>query len=120
MSTKLSMTKDINGYNAFGIIPSSDIYAGSLMANTAQSFVVPSNQQYWLAIFTYTPGANIWVDFSGAATVPTSTVGKFTSALNPAGRQVNAGSTISFITADTNTPWICVELQAINNYASLT
>ncbi len=120
MSTKLSMTRDINSYNAFGIFPTYDIYAGSLAAGVAQSIVVPSNEQYWLAIFTFTPGASIWVDFASAATTPTTTVGAFTSVLNPAGRQVKAGSTISFITADTNTPWICIELQWVNNYASLT
>jgi hypothetical protein len=119
MSTKLSMTKDINGYNAFGIIPTYDIYAGSLAANTAQSIVVPSNNQYWLAIFSYTPGANIWVDFTVAATVPTTTVGSVSVVLNPSGRQVKGGSTISFITSDTTLPWICIELQAINNYAGI-
>lgn len=119
MSTKLSMTRDINGFNAFGVIPTYDIFAGSLVANAAQSIVVPSNFQYWLAIFTFSPGANIWVDFSGTATVPTSTVGSFTAVLNPAGRQVFEGTTISFITADSTTPYICIELQAINNYAGL-
>ena len=113
------MTRDVNGFNGFGIFPTYDIFAGSLAANVAQSIVVPSNQQYWLAIFTFTPGANIWVDFAGAATVPTNTVGAFTSVLNPAGREVKAGSTISFITADTTTPWICIELQWVNNYASI-
>jgi hypothetical protein len=119
MSTKLSLTRDINGYNAFGVFPTYDIFAGSLAANTAQSITVPSNFQWWLAIFTFTPGANIWVDFSGSATVPTSTLGAFTAVLNPAGRQVYQGSTISFITADTTTPWVCIELQSINNYAGL-
>jgi len=56
MSTKLSMTRDINSYNAFGVFPTYDIFAGSLAANSAQSIDVPSNQQYWLAIFTFSPG----------------------------------------------------------------
>lgn len=120
MSTKLSLTRDINGYNAFGIMPTYDVYAGSLAANAAQSVVVPSNFEYWLAVFTYSPGANIWVDFITTATVPTTTVGSVSTVLNPAGRQVKAGSTISFITSDTTTPFICIELQVINNYASLT
>ena len=119
MSTKLSLTRDINSYNAFGIFPTYDIFAGSLAANTAQSIVVPSNQQYWLAIFTFSPGDNVWVDFSGAAAVPTGTVGAVTSVLNPAGRQVLAGSTISFITADSTNPWVCIELQWVNNYSSI-
>jgi hypothetical protein len=120
MSTKLSLTRDINGYNAFGVFPTYDIFAGSLAANAAQTITVPSNFQWWLAIFTFTPGSNVWVDFSGTATVPTTTIGAFTAVLNPAGRQVLQGSTISFITSDSTTPWVCVELQAVNNYSSLT
>lgn len=120
MSTKLSMTRDINGYNAFGLIPTTDIFAGSLAANVAQTITVPANFQYWLAVFTYSPGSNVWVRFNGTATVATGTVGALTSVLNPAGRQVKAGDTISFITADATSPFVCVELQIINNYASLT
>ena len=120
MSTKLCMTRDFNGYNAFGVIPTYDIWAGALTASTEQHFVVPSNFEYWLAIFTFSPGANVWVDFVATATVPSSTIGKVSTVLNPAGRQVKAGSTISLITSDATTPWFCVELQVLNNYASLT
>ena len=121
MSTKLSLTKDINGYNAFGVIPTYDIWAGSLATSTEQHFTVPSNNEYWLAIFTFSPGANIWVEFDGGtATVPSSTVSSVNVVLNPAGRQVKAGSKISLITADSTSPYVCVELQSINNYASIT
>lgn len=120
MSTKLCMTRDINGYNAFGVIPTYDVYAGGLAANTEQHFTVPSNNDYWLAIFTFSPGFNVWVDFSGTATVPSTTVGRVNTVLNPAGRQVKGGSVISLITADAGVPWFCIELQVINNYASLT
>ncbi len=120
MSTKLSLTKDINGYNAFGIMPTYDIFGCSLTANAAQSFVVPSNNEYWLAVFTFTPGANIWVSFTTTATVATGTMSSLTSVLNPSGRQIKAGTTISIITGDTTSPFVCCELQSINNYASLT
>lgn len=119
MSTKLSLTRDINGYNAFGIFPTYDIYSGSLAANVAQSITVPSNNQYWLAIFTFSPGANIWVSFTTTATVPGGTVGTGTSVLNPAGRQVMQGTTISFITSDATSPFVCLELQAVNNYSGI-
>lgn len=120
MSTKLSLTKDINGYNAFGLIPTYDIYDGALAANTEQHFTVPGNFQYWLAIFTFSPGSNVWVNFSTTATVPSTTVGRSSNVLNPAGRQVKAGSVISLITADSTNPWFCVELQGINNYAGIS
>lgn len=120
MSTKLCMTRDINGYNAFGVIPSLDAARGSLSANTEQHFTVPNNNEYWLAICTYAPGANIWVDFYNTATVPGSSVSFGTTVINPAGRQVKGGSTISLITADATSPWFCIEFQVLNNYASLT
>ena len=120
MSTKLSMTRDINGYNAFGLLPTQDVYACGLAVSTEQHFVVPSNNEYWLAVFSYTPGANVWVDFTATATVPSTTLAAVSTVLNPAGRQVKAGSTISMITGDSTTPWVCVELQVLNNYASLT
>lgn len=120
MSTKLSLTKDINGYNAFGISPTYDVYACSLTANAEQHFVVPGTFQYWLAIFTYSPGINVWVDFATTSTVPGGTIGLVSAVLNPSGRQVKAGSTISFITSDATSPFICVELQGINNYSSIT
>lgn len=119
MSTKLCMTRDINGYNAFGLSPTYDIYAASLTAAAEQHFVVPGIFQYWLAIFTYSPGANVWVNFSGTAVVPGGTIGLVASVLNPSGRQVKAGSTISFITSDATSPFICIELQGINNYSSI-
>jgi hypothetical protein len=119
MSTKLSLTRDINGYNAFGLIPTYDIYGCSLTANAAQSILVPDNFQYWLAVFTYTPGANIWVSFTTTAAVPNGTMGAITSVLNPAGRQVLRGSTISVITADSTSPFVCVEFQVINNYMGI-
>lgn len=120
MSTKLSLTKDINGYNAFGLLPTYDIQNGGLAANTEQHVTVPNNNQYWLAVFTFSPGANIWVDFTGTATVPSTTAASTSTVLNPAGRQVKGGSTISLITGDATVPWFCIEYQVINNYASFT
>lgn len=119
MSTKLSMTRDINSYNAFGILPTYDIQRTSLTANVAQSITVPSNYANWIAIFTYTPGSNIWVDFSGAtATVAGSSFASGTAVLNPSARQVKAGGTISVITADGTSPFVCIELQVIQPYSN--
>lgn len=109
MSTKLNMTKDIAGYNGFGLIPCDDDFAGQLAANTAQTITVPQQYEYYLAIFSFSPGSNIWVDFSGAtATVPSATMGTVTVELNPAGRLVKSGTSVSFITSDTTTPWVNV------------
>ena len=69
-----------------------------------------------MLILSYSPGSNIWVSFTTTAAVPTGVMASLTSVLNPAGRRVKAGQTISFITADTTAPWICAELQIINPY----
>lgn len=116
MSTKFSIVKDINGYNGFGILPTYDVYGSSLAAGVAQSVTVPSNYPEWIAIFTYTPGSNIFVNFTGIAAAATGTMGALTSVLNPTARQVSAGDTISFITPNSTTPYVVVEFQIIAPY----
>lgn len=116
MSTKFSMVRDVNGYNGFGIIPTYDIQGCSLAASTAQTFTVPDNYPNWIAVFSYTPGSNIFVDFTTTATVPSGTVGAITTVLNPAGRALKGGSTFSVITPDATSPYITVEYQVIPTY----
>ena len=117
MSTKFNMIRDISGYNGFGIIPTYDIQGCSLTANAAQTFTVPDNYGNWIAIFSYTPGADIFVDFSGAtAAVPSGTVATITSVLNPSARAVKGGDTFSVITPDATSPYITVEYQIVAPY----
>ena len=116
MSTKFSMTRDINGYNGFGVIPSYDIQAGSLAASTAQSITVPNNYPNWIAIFSYTPGANVWVSFTTTAVVGTGSFGSSQSSLNPSARAVKGGSTISLITSDATLPQVSIEFQIVPTY----
>lgn len=116
MSTKFSMIRDINSYNGFGIIPTYDVQGTSLAASTAQTFTVPNNYPYWIAIFSYTPGSNVFVDFTTTATVPGSTVGALTAVLNPSARAVKGGSTFSVISPDANSPYITVEFQIVAPY----
>ena len=117
MSTKFLMTRDVAGYNGFGVIPTYDIQGCSLTDNAAQTFTVPDNYSNWIAIFSYTPGANIFVDFTGAtAAVPSGTVSTITSVLNPSARAVNGGDTFSVITPDTDDPYITVEYQIVAPY----
>jgi hypothetical protein len=116
MSTKFSMSRDINGYNGFGILPTYDIYNGLLAAGVAQTVTVPSTYSNWIAIFTFTPGASVWVSINGTAAAPAGAFASGVSTLNPAGRQVKEGDVISFITSDTTSPTVCVEFQAIAPY----
>lgn len=116
MSTKFNMIRDISGYNGFGIIPTYDIQGCSLTANAAQTFTVPTNYSNWIAIFSYTPGANIFVNFTTTAAVPSGTVATLTSVLNPSARAVKGGSTFSVITPDIDSPYITVEYQIVAPY----
>tara|TARA_R110000868_G_scaffold168123_3_gene402695 strand:+ start:132 stop:473 length:342 start_codon:yes stop_codon:yes gene_type:complete len=113
------MTRDINGYNGFGIpFGPEDKYSALLAVGVAQSITVPDNYPHWIAIFAYTPGASIWVDGTTTAVAPTGAVSATTAELNPAARKVVAGQTISFITADTTTPMISIILQVVQPYGN--
>lgn len=119
MSTKFNMSRDINGYNGFGIQPTAnaDMQSTFLAANTAQSVTVPDNYPNWIVIFSYTPGSNIWVSFDGStAVVPASSFAAVNSCLNPAARAVVKNQVISFITNDDFEPEIGVEFQVAPNY----
>lgn len=116
MSTKFQMTRDINGYNGFGIMPTDDIQTGVLAENTAQSVTVPDNFENWIAIFSYTPGASVWVSFTDTAAAASGSFASSSSTLNPAARQVKAGQEISLITTDSTEPAVSIEFQAILPY----
>lgn len=119
MSTKFCMTRDINGYNGFGIIPTTDVYSGLMAVGVAQTVTVPDNYQNWIAIFSYTPGSSVWVSFDGdAAVAPTGAFSATNSVLNPSARQVKGGDTISIITADGTNPLVSVEFQVIQPFTN--
>jgi len=110
------MTKDIGGYNGFGIMPTYDIKATTLAKNVAQSCTVPVNYPNWIAIFSYTPGSSVWVDFTTTASVAGGAFASSTSSLNPSARSVKAGDTISVITSDDFSPQVSIEFQVIQPY----
>ncbi len=116
MSTKFLMTRDIGGYNGFGIIPTYDVRTGLLAVGVAQSITVPDEYPFWIAIFSYTPGSSIWVSFTTTAVAPTGAFSASASVLNPSARAVKAGQTISLITADSTNPLVSVEFQVVAPY----
>lgn len=117
-STKFTMTRDINGYNGFGIPFVHDGFYTTLAASTAQSITIPSNYPNWIAIFSYTPGASIWVANNTAATLPGVAFSSTVSELNPTARQVAAGDVLSFITGDATIPSVSVLLLVIPTYGN--
>lgn len=116
MSTKFLMTRDVAGFNGFGILPTYDIYNGLLAVGVAQSVTVPSTYSNYIAIFSYTPGSTVWVSVNGTAVAPAGAFGLSVSMMNPAGRQVKAGDVLSLITADSTNPLVSIEFQAIAPY----
>jgi hypothetical protein len=99
MSTKFNMTRDINGYNGFGLQFSDTNFSVTLTTDTDTSLTVPSNsgmggngissQPLWLAVFNYDPGASVWVAINTAASAPVgATFAATASTLNPAARLV--------------------------------
>ena len=116
MSTKFNMIRDVSGYNGFGVIPTYDIQGCSLVANAAQTFTVPSNYPHWIAIFSYTPGAEVFVNFTTTAAVPSATVGAITNVLNPSARALAGGATFSVISPSATSPFITVEYQIVAPY----
>jgi len=115
MTTMLNFGRDVQGFNAYAPSPSTNKYGASLASNVASSITVPSNFQTWIAVFSYEPGSNIWVDFTGAtAAGPVGTTfASQTSELNPASRTVQAGSTISCISTNA-TADVSIQLFAVS------
>lgn len=112
MATPFSMSRDINGYNGFGLAFCLDKYSADLAQNTDTSLVVPTsgmlgnvanNVNKYIAIFSYEPGASVWVALNATAADPAGAgFAATTSELNPAARMVSAGDTLHFFTSNTS------------------
>jgi hypothetical protein len=114
-STMLSFGRDTQGMNAYAPRPATNAYSVTLAANTARSITVPANYQNWIVVFSISPTASVWVDFTGAtAAVPAgNTFAATTSERNPAARTLVAGSVISVISA--NAQDVGITMYAINS-----
>ncbi len=101
--TPFSMTRDINGYNGFGLPFSLNKYSAVIVQNTDATQVVPSYAPHYVAIFSYQPGAAVWVANGATAAKPVgATFAAVSSELNPVARYVKAGDTLHFLTGDTS------------------
>ena len=114
MTTKLNMTRDINGYNAFGLVFTDTAYSCTLTQNTDTTLTVPGNMgmggnglyqsSRWLLVFNYDPGTSTWVALNTMAGVPAgATFAATSSELNPAAREVKGGDVIHFYSPDVAT-----------------
>jgi hypothetical protein len=84
MVTKYNQTRDINGYNGFGLPPSDLNYSATLAATTDTTITVPDtmgmgangiySQSVWLAIITVSPSSGaVWVAVNAVAAIPVGT-----------------------------------------------
>lgn len=114
MSTILSFGRDNQGYNAYAPPTSTDKWSATITNGSETHITVPSNFTNWIAVFSYQPGSNVWVDLTGGtAIVPVgATLASTTSELNPGARTVKAGGLISIITDNTSVD-VGVSLYAI-------
>lgn len=104
MAVKFSMTRDINGYNGFGLMPSDIMWNGVLVSGVEQTITIPSSPYAsypnLVTIFSFAPGSSIWVAYNKTSTPPTSTIALGDIELNPTARSVNEGDIIHFSTND--------------------
>ena len=109
MSTVANFYRDVTGATAYAPMPSTDVFSATLANGTATHLTIPQNFEYWIVAFSYQPGTNVWVDFTGAtAAVPSGgTLAATTSTLNPGARTVKSkfhdgtAATISMVTDNT-------------------
>jgi hypothetical protein len=111
MTTKFILTRDINGYNGFGLPFSNAKFSATLAITTDTTLTAPqsgavlgptSTKTQFIAIFSYEPGAKVWVAINETAASPAgATFAATTSELNPAARNVQVDDVLHFYTTDT-------------------
>jgi hypothetical protein len=100
-TTKLILGRDVQGYNSYAPYPSNTNYSATLAASTAESFIVPSDANTYVLIFS-NPGLDLWVSTTTTATAPAGATFALTSCmLNPASIEVNKGTVVSCLTDTT-------------------
>lgn len=104
MSVLLNFGRDVQGYNAYAPPTAGDKWSATITNGAETHITVPSNFPFWIVVFSYQPGANVWVDITGAtAIVPVgATLASTTSELNPGARTIAAGGKVSMITDNTS------------------
>lgn len=124
MATKFNMTKDVGGYNGFGLVPTDTAYSATLTINTDTTLTIPASSSigggsYYnkgnsvatsdngeprlLAIIVSDPGESVWVAKNTAAAVPAgATFAATSSAMNPAAYEVIGGDVLHFYTNTAN------------------
>lgn len=129
MVTKYNQTRDINGYNGFGLPPSDLNYNATLAATTDTTLTIPNTmgmggngiyqKSVWLVLITVAPTTGaVWLAVNAVAAVPVGSTFATTSSvlLVPTvynAFQVNGGDVLHFFsTPATNS--VSVRLYSIS------
>lgn len=100
--TILNLGRDASGRNTYLRQPSKVMKVVALVKDDIATLTIPSDFSKYEVIFSYNPGASVWVSINGTATYPTSdSFADTVSELNPTGYILNAGDIISVTTSDT-------------------
>lgn len=113
MTSKFVMTRDLNGFNCFGLKFSDLKYNVTLAQNTDTTFIVPSSMSMggegfsskplWAIVFSYSPGSNVYVALNNTASSPVGNTFVLTdSDHNPSVREVFGGDVIHCFSSDTS------------------
>lgn len=115
--TQFSMTRDANGYPAYGLAFSDLNYITTLTASAEQTQIIPSTYENWVAVFQYSIGNNVLVaNGTVAITAPSGSFSTTPAQLNPTVRQVKGGSTLRFYTTDSGGATVAVSLYYLPGY----
>ena len=124
MTLPFSLTRDVNGFNGFGLQFSDTKFSATIATTTDTTLTIggnavmggiaqPSVNKY-IAIFSFEPGSQVWVANNATAGVPAgATLAATDSELNPSARVVNAGDVLHFYTPDSGGANVSVIIYAL-------
>lgn len=118
-TTKFNMTKDIAGYNGFGVVTSTVKNGTFLAQDTPETLItIPSDYDNYIVVFSYSPGSNVFVDMDTTASAFTSPPASVTSELLPQARQVKKGTVISVMTPDTAGAYVQASVYVVQPFGN--
>lgn len=97
--SSFNMIRDGSGLNTF-TLPFPQIglnFTALLSQGTAQSLTIPASYKNYMAVFSYSPGKDVWVANSDSVEIPSGAFSASNSLLNPTSRIVSAGDVITLV-----------------------
>jgi hypothetical protein len=122
--TPFSMSRDINGFNGFGLVFSDTKYSATIAQSTDTTITIGGTSAMggmanngghrYLMVFNFEPGSQVWVANNATAAVPAgATFASTSSEMNPSAREVREGDVIHFFTPDSGGAAVSVVVYAL-------